>query len=83
MIELGISLASILGAFLVDRYGYNRTIAKAAERLAPALPNKTARQIAEAAVLAANYREVDRQVAKQAKAAAEHDARMAEINREE
>lgn len=80
MIEtIGGILATLLGGYIVDRFGYNRTIARAAQRLAPILPNKTARELAEAAVLAANQREIERHVEAQRKAAAKHEVRMAAI----
>lgn len=79
MTEIGIALATLLGGFLVDRYGYNRRIAKIAEKLAPALPGKTARQIAEAAIIEANYREAARAVERANAARAKHEARLSAI----
>lgn len=83
MMEIGIALASLFGGYVVDRLGYNRKISAMAAKIAPALPNATITELAERAIIAANYRELAKQVEKQKRQAADHAARMSKIDRGE
>lgn len=75
---LGIVITPLV-AYAVDRWGYNRTIVRSAEVIAPMLPNATARELAERAVLAANQAEVEREVKRQDEQRRKHRERMQRI----
>lgn len=76
---LAASLVPLVVGYIVDRWGYGRTIARGGDALAKALPDGDARTIAEQAVIAANQKEIEREIARAAKARREHEARMSAI----
>lgn len=66
-------------AYVVDRWNYARVIASHGERIVRTLPAGTAREIAEQAVIAANFAEVNRQMVIAAAQLREHEIRIAAI----
>ena len=60
------ALLPVVVGYAVDRWGYNRTLDRAARRLAPSLPNATARELAELAIIEANKAELERLLKKRA-----------------
>ncbi len=70
-------------AYVADRWNYHRQLSAAAHRGAVASGNRTARQLAEQAVIAANQRELERVVAKLEASMAAGKIRQAAIERGE
>lgn len=73
------SLLTLGVGYLVDRFGYNRKIAKTAEALTKAMPDGDAKEIANQAIIAANLKEADRVFKAHQKRMREHEVRMAAI----
>jgi hypothetical protein len=68
-------------AFALDRMRYGKQIKEAARVLGPSIPNATARQIAEQAVIAANQREIEKTIATMKSEREKHEHRLKLIQR--